>query len=540
MLKKIYLLFALMCVSAMSFAWTGVAPKAGNFYIYNVANGVFLKATSTFTGNYKEATLFTLAGTGTYTIAYEDNGTKYVYESAGNPSWGTTNTNQWTFEANGGGYYIRHTDPSNSRRTRYIEFNGKQVHYPREDFDDNGRRWILVAEKEVQDKIAENLKELADYSQKNIDNGTDVTSFIINPSFETGTLEGWTLEGYSGDTGVKKNEGGYVTNGVDGNNLFNTWNENIVYSNPGTRSQKYEEGFPISQTIKGLPNGKYKITAKFSSYNENEMYLVANRTEGEKVRSDDKGNFVTADVEVEVTDGTLTIMATAEKRTAKTSKPTIGSAGSVDYIPWFRVDDFKLTYLSTQAVLKIGNSAPWGTFCAPFDVTMPSGISAYKVTAWDSTTGELTLDDATTNGVLAAGTPVIVNGSVQTVPFYGDATVTEDAHSDGYLHGAYNTTTQAPAGSYGLQKQNDKVAFYKASNGFTSNQYRAYLTLPNAPSAKVVTLVLDENTTSISSADAEVKPVAIFNANGNQLNVMKKGINIVKMSDGSIRKVMVK
>lgn len=46
--------------------------------------------------------------------------------------------------------------------------------------------------------------------------------------------------------------------------------------------------------------------------------------------------------------------------------------------------------------------------------------------------------------------------------------------------------------------------------------------------------------TEISSVSSSASPVAVFSANGAQFKSMQKGMNIVKMSDGSVKKIMVK
>lgn len=137
-------------MQAQNWKWVSQQPTAGSFYLYNPANKKFLKATSTVTENINEATLFTLSAATNCTISYEDNGTKYVYESAGNQSWGTTNTNKWTIAENNGGYYIFHKDPNKNGRNRYINCNGNSINYPYQNFNDDNRTWIFVTANETE------------------------------------------------------------------------------------------------------------------------------------------------------------------------------------------------------------------------------------------------------------------------------------------------------------------------------------------------------------------------------------------------------
>ena len=140
---------AAMSVQAQNWQWS--TPEKGDFYIYNPYHKVYLKATSTVTANEGEATLFTLSAASDCTIAYNDNGTKYVYESEGDPTWGNTNTNKWTIELNKdeSGYYIYHKDPGYkwSTRNRYISYKDLGIHYLYKDFgDDNNRIWVFCKE----------------------------------------------------------------------------------------------------------------------------------------------------------------------------------------------------------------------------------------------------------------------------------------------------------------------------------------------------------------------------------------------------------
>lgn len=157
MTRKLLFLWAMLLslftsVNAQNYPtdWESDAPAAGDFYIYSPTHKVFLKKTSEVDAKPANATMFTLSASSGCTIAYDDNGTtKYVYESAGNASWGDTYTNKWTIASNNGGYYISHTDPANRTRTRYINYNGSSIDYPRNNFTNNNRTWIFISANKV-------------------------------------------------------------------------------------------------------------------------------------------------------------------------------------------------------------------------------------------------------------------------------------------------------------------------------------------------------------------------------------------------------
>ena len=89
---------------------------------------------------------------------------------------------------------------------------------------------------------------------------SDVTYLIMNPSFETGTSDGWVVGQPSGggDIGVKKNEGVYVTENTDGDYLFNTWSISDDYAY-GSQEQY------VQQTLTNMRPGEYRLRALASS-----------------------------------------------------------------------------------------------------------------------------------------------------------------------------------------------------------------------------------------------------------------------------------
>lgn len=105
----------------------------------------------------------------------------------------------------------------------------------------------------------------------------DWTSVILNASFETGDMTGWSAESRD-DTGVKDQSNGTysITSGipVDGSKLFNSWGgtaENNVY-----------------QTIKNLPAGTYTLSAVLAGFKDESLVLAANETTNYIVVAGDK------------------------------------------------------------------------------------------------------------------------------------------------------------------------------------------------------------------------------------------------------------
>ena len=105
--------------------------------------------------------------------------------------------------------------------------------------------------------------------------------------------------------------------------------------------------------------------------------------------------------------------------------------------------------------------AEYATLCLPFDVAVPYGVTAYKVT--DATTTELVMEEI--EGAISAGTGVILKGTPgETVSF----AITSDAQNMSLHPAANNRLTGvnvqreglAPRSFYGLAKKKGHIAFY--------------------------------------------------------------------------------
>lgn len=468
MVKKILLLIAVVLtgVSAQAGVWVGETPAAGDFYIYNPTHNVFLKAVSTVTTNPAEATLFTLSAATDCTIAYDDNGTtNYVYESAGNQTWGTTNANKWKIQSNNGGYYISHTDPSYLLRTRYINTDGSGVDYPRQNFTNNNRTWIFISKAQYEAKVNVTAAQ-----------GNGPNSYGANV---------YVVETYAGD------------------------NDNFV------------AGKVLSKSYTDLKNGYYTL----------EFYATASKARGDAVNAG-KGIaqiYLTAD------DATTTLdMSVWEQDavtpddakwlhtyTVKVTDGTLeyGIQNVAEGGNWYVIQHKSLTFLGdTKANIAVNADAQYATFCAPFDVTLPEGVTACTIDGVDGDALAMTAVE----GVVPANTPVVLNGALAATALYGNAV--DALPEEGVLVGVYEDT-HAPVGSYVLQNQSGVVGFFKVETAgiATVPANRAYLNV--ASDARFFGFDAE---TAISAIDALTSGKAeIFDLQGRRLNSLQKGINIV-------------
>jgi hypothetical protein len=185
--------------------------------------------------------------------------------------------------------------------------------------------------------------------------------------------------------------------------------------------------------------------------------------------------------------------------------------------------------------MTVNAEAKYATFCAPFEVAIPEGVSAYTVDGVEENGYTLTLTEVKVT--IPANTPVVLSSESAIAKEFNGVAV-GGTPTEGLLTGVYAETT-APKGAYVLQNQNDKVGFYKVEAVQpTVGAFRAYLTVP----AEAKAFYLDSEATAIEaiSALADGQIEAVYTVNGAKVNGLQKGLNIVKMQNGTVQKVLVK
>ena len=175
---------------------------------------------------------------------------------------------------------------------------------------------------------AADLFRIPDYNGASDQNPVDMTSVIVNPSFEDEEdgLKGWTY--YKGqDTKAADNsDATYTTEGVDGNKIFNTWSGSAP-----------EGGFYVSQVLKALPAGTYQLTALVASDLNKTIGISAGSTaEGAKEYGFAKEMANEKNVGEDIS--AIFTVNEGEDITIKVSSKT-----------WFKADNFRLTYFGSNS-----------------------------------------------------------------------------------------------------------------------------------------------------------------------------------------------
>ncbi len=354
----------------------------------------------------------------------------------------------------------------------------------------------------------ENADELEEYSQAfvalraavstyinshPIAANTDMTLFINNASFELGTTYGWTLQriasqdkNYPSDYGVKSNSTDPYTVAEanrDGVYLYNTWaNDNFG-------------GDGLYQTITGLPNGTYRVSAWLTSDASYSPCLRVNDTYTAMGSHTDKADMKQVTYDVTVSDGSLTIGARGQEYSYK-------YALFWDYYAyyWFKVDKFQLTLLSNHEIEQ--DKAMRRGFCMLYNASNnirmeDDDANAYYAT-WLEGGTTLNLTNAFsaegTDRILEAGTPVLIyNSSKPSKVNYSLTTVAANSSTDGNQFSAAGNS--AGNAVYVLVDQNEEVAFYKYTAAI--DEGNCFLVAPqasNSPARFDIRISEEDNT----------------------------------------------
>ena len=216
--------------------------------------------------------------------------------------------------------------------------------------------------------------------------GADMTGAIINPSFELGTIEGWTSEN-CGNVANNFNFGGRT-----GDKFCERWQGSGGLSNG-----------KFYQALTGLPNGTYKVTADLQNREQGNgdaagtgFFVFANddRTEGL-----DANNGKTIEVTTEVADGNLTLGVQLD-----------GCSGN-----WICFDNFTLTLVKAANAV-VPEKDAWYTgadffrFRADKNAAADSPYAAYKDKV-EPVWGAAPLEES--NGCIVCKVPANVNPQSQ-------------------------------------------------------------------------------------------------------------------------------
>ena len=189
-----------------------------------------------------------------------------------------------------------------------------------------------------------------------------------------------------------------------------------------------------------------------------------------------------------------------------------------------RIAKIEVTYCPSSISKEVGSTG-WATWIAPYNIEVPTSVTAYIVTA--STTQKATLAELL---AIPVGTPVLLQGEGThnfTVCSEDDLAVNENDPADNLLEVSDEETT---SGVYVLANDEEGVGFYKWAGGLLGAGY-VYLPAPAGGARSFLSFDFSEDngTTGIGAVlmNSERVNNEVYNLSGQRVAQPTKGLYIV-------------
>lgn len=188
------------------------------------------------------------------------------------------------------------------------------------------------------------------------------------------------------------------------------------------------------------------------------------------------------------------------------------------------VSGISLTYRGSGKHSVVVGETGYATLFLPYAVTIPRGVTAYT----GIVNGEYLTLEKLDEGVIPAETAVVLEAAAGTYTFV--QTEAEAFTGDNDLKGDISKTEQETGLTYYvLASPEGATAFYKLQNEIPIPPFKSYLTI--AASSDVKVLHFDDEATALGDlrdfSDSDGLGNSVFNLQGQRLQKMQKGINIL-------------
>ena len=203
-------------------------------------------------------------------------------------------------------------------------------------------------------------------------------------------------------------------------------------------------------------------------------------------------------------------------------------------------------------------SVNYGTVCLPWNAWVPDGVTVYAAETYTDKgdTRYVTLQEYKNpqgnNGknVIPANTGFIIYSTTPKTYTFKYTGKKANAPQSNLLSGnpEQNSVAQGDNNGcvYGLANKSQGLGFYNLNSGQNIAANCAYIVLKpqEVTQVKRVAFIFDgeDIPTAIDKAESAINPnaTAVYGVAGEQRSALRRGINIVRMSDGTVRKVAVK
>ncbi|MDO4995102.1 MAG: hypothetical protein Q4E32_08900 [Bacteroidales bacterium] len=312
------------------------------------------------------------------------------------------------------------------------------------------------------------------------------------------------------------------------NALVEAWFDDDMTSKINTSS--------TNQTISGLPEGFYKVKGKVTSANKQTVTLQMGAWKQEIPMTGSTQVAVELPLYYHSGDGSVDFTATA------TGTSTFAN------FQLFRYDNYYDETIGTTG---------YASTAIRYNTDVPAGMEVYYVDRINPGANRNSIHlEKYTGNMLQAGEGVILYKEGLTAAkqfrFYrtNDAV---DAITGNQLKGAVNRIEQAQkeSGTYYVlsRKSIDNeptIGFFKLADQTAVPAHKAYLLVTGSSSVKGYVFSFDEEEDVTPTAiqqlenDTETTVTGIYSLNGARQQSLQRGMNIVRMSDGSVKKILVK
>ena len=204
-------------------------------------------------------------------------------------------------------------------------------------------------------------------------------------------------------------------------------------------------------------------------------------------------------------------------------------------------------FTATSATYTRNAPNKWATICLPYAVSSNENVTYYTAGIINGDVLTLTSADEVPAGTPAIckfgseGSNTITAANVNVVKGVQTESVTDD---DITLIGSFTAKTIDATATTDNVYAISGGKFVRATKKLNLSPFRAYFTTSGSgsPSNGFSIAVDDDSITAINAltGEGEVTIASIYSADGKQVNDLQPGLNIVKMSNGKVQKILVR